>query len=507
MQKRNPNTQDFQMRDVTMSFGDNRVLRGVSFDITANEVTALMGANGAGKSTLIKILSGLHPGYTGTVVIDGVEHRIDSTKTGRRLGIETVHQLIGEGIVPGLSVAENLLFEQIAQGEVSRFASLRRLMPAARRVMSSLDLGWSDSFLRTDVFEIGIADQQLLILARALSRQPRLLILDEPTSALSAAEADRLFDVVRHLRDAGVAVLYVSHRLSEVDSLADRLVVLRDGRTEGEQHAPFDWSAAVKGMLGEQVVYEQEALEERRGDETVLTLSSVQLFQHSAPISMEIRRGEVTGFVGLIGAGKSELATGIIGDRSFVGGTMTLADKAFRPKRPTDAIRRGVYFVPEDRASQAVLPGWSITRTVTLPFMSRFAPRGMIAGRQESRAGRALVETFGVIATSEQQPVDSLSGGNQQKVVVGRWMRGTPNVLLLDEPFRGVDIGARRDISHRVRELAAAGVAVMLFASDIDEILEVADRIVVLAEGEIRSDLYTSETGRDQILADMSEVA
>ncbi len=504
---RTGHARDVGLADITMSFGDNRVLRGVSFDIIAAEVTALMGANGAGKSTVIKILSGLHPDYTGAVTLDGVAARIESPQAARRLGIETVHQRIGEGIVPGLSVAENLLFERIAQGEVARFASLRSLLPAARSVMGALDLGWSDSFLRTDVFEIGIADQQLLILARALSRRPRLLILDEPTSALSAPETDRLFDVVRGLRDAGVAVLYVSHRLGEIDSLADRLIVLRDGRTQGEQRAPFDWNAAVRGMLGEQVVYEQGTLTERRGDVTVLTLDGVQLFHRSASISMEILGGEVTGFVGLIGAGKSELATGVIGAQPFIDGTMTLAGEPFRPKRPTEAIRHGVYYVPEDRASQAILPGWSIARTTTLPFMSRFAPRGLIAGRNETRAGRAVIEAFGVVATSEQQSVDALSGGNQQKVVVGRWMRETPTVLLLDEPFRGVDIGARRDISHRVRELAADGAAVMVFSSDIDEILEVADRIVVLSEGEIRSDRYTSETGRAQILADMSEVA
>lgn len=496
-----------QVDSISMAFGDNRVLRGVSLDLASSEVTALIGANGAGKSTLIKILSGVHTDYTGSITVDGVEHRIDSPQTARRLGIETVHQRIAEGIVPGLSVAENLLFEQITSGEVARFASLGRLLPRAREVASCLDLAWGKTLLRTDVFEIALADQQLLVLARALSRRPRLLILDEPTSALSAAEADRLFGVVRRLRDDGVAVLYVSHHLTEIDSLADRLFVLRDGRVHVHQRPPFDWSTAVKGMLGEQVVHEQEALQERRGADVVLSIAGIRLFPRAEPISFDVRSGEVTGFVGLLGAGKSELATGVIGASPFTTGRMTLQGKPYAPRRPADAIRRHVYFVPEDRASQAMLPGWSIASTTSLPFLSRFAPSGFIRRRREARHARSLIDDFDVLATSEQQSVDTLSGGNQQKVVVGRWMRGTPTALLLDEPFRGVDIGARREISHRVRDLAAGGAAVMLFASDIDEILEVADRIIVLAEGTIRSDLYTSETDRDQILADMSEVA
>lgn len=482
------------------------MLRGVSLPLAPGKITALIGANGAGKSTLIKILSGVHQGYSGSIVIDGQPVSIDSTSAARRLGIETVHQRIDEGIVPGLSVAENLLFEQIISGEVPRVASLRRLLPKARAVTARLGLDWDNSMLRTDVFEIGIADQQLLLLARALSREPNLLILDEPTSALSAAESERLFGVVRELRDRGVAVLYVSHHLSEIDTLADRMFVLRDGLVQDDQSPPFEWETAVRAMLGEEAAFDIERLSERRGTETVLSVNDVRLFAKSDPMSLDVRSGEVTGIVGLLGAGKSELAGGIIGSPRFREGSMTLNGEPYGPRHPSTAVSKGVYLVPEDRAAQAMLPGWSITRTSTLPFLSKFSTGGWLSFGREFRHATGLVRDLHVVATTPRQPVDSLSGGNQQKVVVGRWMRDQPTLLLLDEPFRGVDIGARREISTQVRQLTVDGAAVVVFTSDIDEVLEVADRIIVLVEGEIRSDRYTSETDRDQILTDMSEV-
>jgi simple sugar transport system ATP-binding protein len=495
------------MRDITMSFGANMVLRGVNLDINPAQVTAVLGANGAGKSTLIKILSGVYTGNGGVIEIDGEPQVIDSPMTARRIGLQTVHQRIDDGVIPGLSVAENLLFEQIAQNEIGRVASLRSLMPKAREVADSLNLDWSDSYLRKDVFEIGVADKQLLILARALARRPRLLILDEPTSALSQSEVDRLFVVINDLRSAGIPVLYVSHRLGEIDTLADRLVVLRDGRIRGEQDAPFDWNAALKDMLGEQTVVELESFEERHGTTTVLDLKAVQLFTRSAPFDLAIRGGEVTGIIGLLGSGKSELARGVFGADSFLQGSMQLDGRAYSPSGPSEAIRNDVYLVPEDRAQESMLPGWSIARTASLPFLKSISTRSILNFGKERKLGSDLITEFSVVAGSDEQEVDSLSGGNQQKVVVGRWLHGTPKVLLLDEPFRGVDIGARRDISRKAREVASTGVGVVVLTSDIDEVLEVADRIVVLVDGGIRLDTYSSQTNRDQIVARMSEVA
>ena len=500
-------TDAVRLHDVSHAFGVNQVLRGVSFDVSDGEVVALMGANGAGKSTLIKVLSGVHRLQGGSVTVAGQPFVPESPLDARRLGIETVHQRIDEGVVPGLSVAENLLFEHIAQGELPTFRSLRQLLGPARAVAEGLQLNWSDSVLRQDVHELGIADQQLLMLARALSRRPRVLVLDEPTSALSSAESDRLFGVVDRLRAAGVAVLYVSHRLSEIDRLADRLVVLRDGAIRSAQTAPYDWRSAVHDMLGEKVAHDVEATTEQRGSDVVLELSQVRLLAESPPFDLDLRAGEVTGVIGLLGAGKSELARGMFGADRLAQGRMRLDGADYAPRSPAHAVGRGVYLVPEDRAAQAMLPGWSIAATVSLPFLREVSPSGLIRWSRERLRGREVVDRFGVVATSEVQQVDALSGGNQQKVVVGRWLHGSPRVMVLDEPFRGVDIGARHDISRRAREVASAGAAVLVMSADIDEILAVADRVIVLVEGAPRYDGYVSETSREQIVSQMAEVA
>lgn len=493
--------------DIEKSFGTNKVLKGVTMHLTPGRVTALLGANGAGKSTLIKILAGLHAADSGEIRVAGQAVEIATPLDATRNGIQTVHQRIDETVVPGLSVAENLCFEEIVQGQIPAVRSTKKLMPRARQIADILELDWSDGKLRQDVYELGIADSQLLLLARALVTKPKILVLDEPTSTLSNKECDRLFEVINRLRESGVAILYVSHRLSEINSLADELAVLRDGRITDQQTAPFDLAHAVSSMLGQSVLLELEQFQERRGERTSITLNGVQLLKRSEPFDLQLRYGEVTGIVGLIGAGKSELARGIYGVDAFRAGTMTLDGTEFAPANSADAVSHGIYLVPEDRAAEAMLPGWSITDTVTLPFMKWASDAGVINARREKTRAEEVIQNVGVVAQSVTQSVDSLSGGNQQKVVVGRWLAGTPKVLLLDEPFRGVDIGARRDISHKVRELAADGACAVVLSSDVDEIREIADRILVLVEGRITLDAYTSEINHSTIVTSMSEVA
>jgi simple sugar transport system ATP-binding protein len=493
-----------------MSFGTNRVLDGVSLEVERGSVIALAGANGAGKSTLIKILSGVYGADSGQIRIDGEPVDIRTPTDASLLGIETVHQRIADGVIPGLTVAENLVFENLTRRGAPLFFTLRQVLPLAREVAASLELDWDDRMLRRDVFELGVSDQQILILARALSRKPRLLILDEPTSALSVAEAERLFTVVRGLKQSGVAVLYVSHRLGELDALADQLVVLRDGRLRLQQATPFDWNVALRAMLGEQTVVERQKLQEVRGTEAVLTLEGVRLLPERPPVDLELRAGEVTAVVGLLGAGKTELARRIFGcgdpatDRD---GGMQLAGARYAPANPSDAIARGVFLVPEDRTREALIPGWSISRNLSLPFLKQVTRFGVLRSRQEADRGTTVVDALGIVANGEDHNVDELSGGNQQKVVVGRWLVQGPRVLLLDEPFRGVDIGARREIGAKARDLAQKGAVVVVLTSDVDEALEVADRLVVLVDGTVRLDAYTTETDRDELIKQMSEVA
>ncbi|MEV7732740.1 sugar ABC transporter ATP-binding protein [Streptomyces sp. NPDC088921] len=493
------------LTDVSMAFGGKTVLASVTLDIAPGSVVALLGANGAGKSTLIKILSGVHTGHGGQVRVAGETAALQSPLAARQLGIQTVHQRIGEGIVPGLSVAENLVFEELAQKRGNPFLNGRRVLARAREIQAGLDLGWSDSVLRREVSELGISDRQLLILARALATRPRLLILDEPTSALSAAEAQRLFALVEKMRDDGIAVLYVSHRLGEIDALADRLVVLRDGRLTEDQTKPFDWDSALRAMLAQaQEVTTARPVREGTGGDVTLSLRGVRLLAGRAPLDLDLRAGEVTGVVGLLGAGKTELARGLFGAEPFASGSAELDGRPYQPKGPSDAIRAGIHLVPEDRHADALVPGWSLAQNISLPFLKSLSRAGLVQRSREDALGRETIEALGVVARDEHSTVEELSGGNQQKVVVGRWLARTPRVLILDEPFRGVDIGARRDIGRRARALAAEGAAVLVLSADVDEVLEIADRVVVLAAGEIHLDAYGEDAERDRVIQTIS---
>ena len=499
------------LENLEKSFGKNQVLKGVSFKLYPGKVTALLGANGAGKSTLIKVLAGLYPPSGGNILVGNTPVEITSPRDADAHGIQIVHQRVSDSIVPGLTVAENLCFEEIATNIIHPFTSPGKIMARAREIIATLELGWDDSFLRTDVADLGIADGQLLLLARALIHQPKVLILDEPTSTLSQSEVERLFEKILWLKENGVAILYVSHRMGEIARLADELVVLRDGRIVFTDNRPFELNRAIDAMLGTQPSASETAPEytvvEQRGSDVTLELFDVQVLPRSAPFDLEIRGGEVTGVLGLIGSGKTELAMGIYGVRPYLAGSIKLHGQPFTPRHPHDCVERGIYLVPEDRVEQAMLPDWSIADTVNLPFLHRVSTNGVLSSQRQTTVGEKVIANLGVICTDVQQSVDSLSGGNQQKVVVGRWLVNDPQVFILDEPFRGVDIGARREISRQLRELAASGATVIVLSSDVDEIREVSDRILILVDGSVRLDSYNSELAFDKIVATMSEVA
>jgi simple sugar transport system ATP-binding protein len=496
-----------EIRSIRKSFGSNEVLKGISFRIEPGEIVSLLGANGAGKSTLIKILSGAFSEFEGDIFIDGQPANINSPLQARSQGIETVHQKINEGIIAGLSVAENLLFDRIATRDISAFISPSKMVQQSKSVLRELELDWDDTILKDDVFNLGIADQQQLLLARGLSHNPSLLILDEPTSALSQVETVHLFKLIQKLRSNGVAILYVSHRLGEIDELADRLVILRDGVIQDIQKKPFNWNGALHDMLGMDTTESNVQRKERRGDVAVLEIHDAKIFRNSDPWSLDIKKGEVTGVIGLLGSGKSEFAKAVFGANKIFGGTFTLNGHEYKPKSPTDSIARGVFFISEDRGNEGILEGWNIAHTTSLPFLERISMGKFVRFDQESDLARKMIAKLKIVAQSDRSFVDSLSGGNQQKVMVGRWLMQDSKLLLLDEPFRGVDIGARREISRQIRDLVLTGSAAIIFSSDVDEILESADRILVFAEGEIHHDKYLSETSRNEIIQKMSEVA
>lgn len=494
-----------RLASVGVRFGDNTVLRDVTTAFAAGTITALLGTNGAGKSTLIGAVSGALPHYTGDLEIDGDVRRISTVSLARQAGIETVHQRIADGIVPGLSVAENVLLTDLSS-DGHRLIDRRTIETQAAESLRVLGLTWSPSTLRADAARLATSDAQLVILARALRSRPRLLILDEPTSALTAAEADRLFAVLRSLRDGGTAIVIVSHRFGEIERLADRIVVLRDGTIALEAVRPFDWHAAIEAMLGVPAELQQHIDEPLPAGAAAVTVAGATLTPASPPLTLTVHAGQVTGILGLLGAGKTELAELLTGARTDAAAHLTLDGEPYAPRSTAAAIARGAVLVPEDRQRDAIQPGWSLARTAGLPVLASLANRlGIVRTRDERRVGADVVEHYGVIAPSLDAELDELSGGNQQKVIVGRWLRTEPRLAVLDEPFRGVDIAARRVIGAAARDRARAGGAVLVVSSDVDEILEVADRIIVLVQGRITLDCAAGSRDRGEIVAALLE--
>ncbi|WP_368497439.1 sugar ABC transporter ATP-binding protein [Herbiconiux sp. A18JL235] len=485
---------------VSVAYGSNLVLSDVDLEFRAGEITALLGANGAGKSTLIKAVSGANSRYTGQISVAGVAVHLSSPVQARQLGISAVHQKVADGIVPGLSVAENLTLDDLARASRQPFRNSRSALADARAALATLGHDWSDSVLHHDAARLAISDAQLLVLARALRGRPRLLILDEPTSALTAAEAERLFEVLRALRATGLSIVYVSHRFGEIEALADRVVVLRDGRVQSDSARPFAWHDILHDMLGRATELDHDRGATSRGTEVVARLERVTLFPESAPVDLDVRSGEVLGVLGLIGAGKTEIAELLGGLATPLSGSLQLGGAPYAPKRPGDAIAAGVVLVPEDRQRQGILSGWSLEQNVTLPFLRASSVLGLVSRRRERERAAGVIDELGVVTSGPDASIDDLSGGNQQKVVVGRWLSARPRLALLDEPFRGVDIAARREIGARLGSLAAAGAAAVVLSSDVDEIFEVADRIVVLVAGEIALDRYADEVDRSDVI-------
>jgi simple sugar transport system ATP-binding protein len=494
-----------RLSGVGVRFGANQVLRDVSLDLAAGTITALLGTNGAGKSTLIGAVSGANPGYTGSIEVSGASTRLTSPARARRAGIETVHQRIADGIVPSLSVADNIALTDLSSGghRVVRRAETERI---ARAALARLGLEWSDEVLRADAGRLGTSDAQLLILARALRSTPKLLILDEPTSALTASEADRLFEVLRALRDGepgrpGLAILFVSHRFGEIERLADRILVLRDGGLTLAASRPFDWHAALEAMLGVPTELQQHVTDPQPAGDVVFSIDGARLIPGSGALALDVHAGQVTGILGLLGAGKTELAETVAGVRPAGEARMTLSGGAYRPTTPAAAKEAGVVLVPEDRQRGGIQPGWSIARTVGLPVLREISDRlGVVGVRRERAVADEVIDAYDVVAPSADTAVDDLSGGNQQKVIVGRWLRTAPALAVLDEPFRGVDIGARRRIGDAARAQAGEGAAVVVLSSDVDEILDVADRIVVLVSGRIALDTPAGVHDRARIV-------
>jgi simple sugar transport system ATP-binding protein len=482
-----------RISELTKWYGPSEVLSRVSFDVGAGEVVGLIGTNGAGKSTLIKILSGAIAASGGTVEVGGEPFAPATPLDARRAGVQTVHQEIDAGVVPGTTVADNLTLDSLAPGAGGLFRSARRTRRSARVVAENAGLHVD---VDAAIESLPVSERQQVLIARALSHHLRVLVLDEPTSSLSSRETERLLVTVRRLAAAGVAVLFVSHDLAEIERVSDRVVVLRDGVVRRILARPFRARELVHAMLG--TVAPSLEHEARTGTTVVLEARGVRTRPDAAPFDLDVRIGEIVGLTGLVGAGKTELLEQLFGARPLVSGDLVLDGRSYRPASPAHAVRAGVALVAEERGPAAVVPSWSVRHHVSLPRLRQHSRAALLSAGAERRSARRTVADFGVVGPGIDAELTDLSGGNQQKVIVGRWFDDRLRLVLLDEPFRGVDVGARADLAAELRE-RSRHIGVVVASSDPAEIVQVADRVVVVAAGEVTGELSVAEVTTDEL--------
>lgn len=484
---------------ISKAFGGAQALKGVSIELKSGEVHGLVGANGAGKSTLIRILAGLVQPDGGEICIDGNPIAIESPHRASELGMNFIHQDLA--LVPTMTVLENIMLglpKKTRFGMVDWLAISREVNPVALRVGLQAPLD-------TKVRDLSTAESWLVSICRALVHKARLIVMDEPTASLSVGESERLFAIIADLAASGVAVLYVSHRLGEILRLCQRVSIFRDGASIG----CLERAKLTRQILVEAIVGHPEALTapiERKAPmgAPVLSVSGLARQPKVNGVSFALHRGEVLGIGGLVGSGRSELARLIYGADRIDSGTMTIGGKPFAPRNSTEAYRAGIGLVPEERRAEGLLLTKSIAFNLSLANLASLIHSPalpFISASKRSALARDTVRELGIKTSGINAPVGRLSGGNQQKVVIGRWLRREPSILILDEPTRGVDIGARAEIHRLIRELANNGMAVLVISSEPDELPDLCDRVLVMADGRIVCELEGMSISRASIVA------
>jgi ribose transport system ATP-binding protein len=488
-----------RMRGMAKSFGGVPVLKDVDFEVMPGEVHALLGENGAGKSTLMKILEGVYKADAGEIEINGEPVTLRSADEARAAGITMVFQEFS--LVPTLTVAQNVLLGRERRNALG-LLSERATVAATARILDDMNV---DLDPRAEVGTLSAGYWQVTEIAKALSQDARVLVLDEPTASLTQEETDVLFERLRHLRGQGMAIVYISHRMAEIYAIADRITVMRDGRrVRTDAVATFPVEEVIAEMLGKEEAGEREhqRKEHRPIDRSVqpmLRLQGLESENGIDGIDLEVYPGEIVGLAGLMGSGRSELTRAVFGVDKITAGTVSVAGREVRIRSTRDAMQAGIALVPEDRRVEGLVLEHSVEANARLPKIAR-GFHGWLSTGDGVRHAEDLVERLDVRTTSVRKTIGLLSGGNQQKVVIGKWLMTDPKVFILDEPTAGIDIGAKREIMEKLREFADGGKAVLVVSSELEELLEVSDRIVVLRQGRVTSQFEARELESEEAL-------
>lgn len=485
-----------EMRQISIEFGGFSALSSVDFTLTGHSVHALTGANGAGKSTLMAVLSGAYDHYRGEVLLDGQPVSIRSPRDAKQLGIHLVQQEVDVALVPTLSVAENIMLDRLAEGgQLYRWREIRR---QARALLAQLDVSLD---VRRRIDQCTLAEKQQILLARALSHHCRFLILDEPTAPLDRHESERLFAVVRRLQNSGIGVVFISHRIHELRAICDRLTVLRDGRLiEAVPMASLSGEQIVEKMLGHQLA---DIYPPRRKDNHGETLLSVEALHDDTllkNISLTLRKGEILGIAGLAGAGKTELCKALFGASRSRIARGELHGKAWKPASPSASVAQGMALIPEERRKEGIFIDEPVTMNLSVSADNSFSQWGIFGHRQAWRWAEEVIQKLGIRTTGPQQTLRRLSGGNQQKVAIGKWLRNDADVLIFDEPTKGVDIKAKTDLFSLIDTLARQGKGVIYASGEFAELVGLCDRICVLWDGKIVAEMDASEADEETLL-------
>ncbi len=496
------------MRGVTKRFPGVLALDGVDFAVRAGEVHALLGHNGAGKSTLIKVLTGACARDAGTIALLGREPAIRSPHEAQRAGIATIYQEVH--LIPDMTAPENVFLGREPTGAFGRI-DWRAMRTRARTLVDGLGVRVP---LDVPVMTLSIALQQMVALARAVSLQSRLVIMDEPTSSLDTVEVAILFDVIRRLPGDGVGVVYVSHRLDEIFALADRATILRNGRRVATLDIDdVDELRLVSLMLGKEpadvrsagvTAFSEAGRDE--GEPVVLDVDALSRGTMPDRVSLQIRRGEIVGLAGLLGSGRTEFARALFGADPADGGTVRVAGRPCRIRAPRDAVRAGLGFVSEDRKIDGILPSLSVHDNILLAALPLFARLGVLDGKRQREMVAEMIDRLDIRTPSATTAVKNLSGGNQQKVLLARWLCRRPKLLILDEPTRGIDVGAKAEIQRLIDDLARArGTSILMISSELEEVIEGSDRIAVMKDGRKLGEFSHAEATEDRVMRAISE--